>query len=350
MKVALICPSNMLYMPYVYNYIKILDDIKADYSVINWDRFKIEKENEFTYRDSKIGHRRNFLDYLKYCKFVLRILSKYKYDKIIVFGIQLVFFLNKYLIKDYSNRYIIDIRDYHGMIKYFNIEKVIEKSNFTVISSPGYKEWLPESDKYVTNHNTQIQGLKDLVEPDYSWKNKKKISIAYIGAIRDYKINIDFINSLKNSDRFDLYYHGEGDINKDIQEYLIRNDIKNVHLTGRYQKEDEESLYLSSDLANVLIPNDTINSKTLLPNRLYNAVKYGKPILALKGTYLCEQIEKYNLGIIVDTLDNVAEHIDNNLNNYDMEKYEVGRRTFFERVIKDNNLFYSKVIDFCTNE
>ena len=348
MKVALICPSNMLYMPYVYNYIKILDDIKADYSVINWDRFKIEKENEFTYRDSKIGHRRNFLDYLKYCKFVLRILSKYKYDKIIVFGIQLVFFLNKYLIKDYSNRYIIDIRDYHGMIKYFNIEKVIEKSNFTVISSPGYKEWLPESDKYVTNHNTQIQGLKDLVEPDYSWKNKKKISIAYIGAIRDYKINIDFINSLKNSDRFDLYYHGEGDINKDIQEYLIRNDIKNVHLTGRYQKEDEESLYLSSDLANVLIPNDTINSKTLLPNRLYNAVKYGKPMLAFEGTYLSDIIKKYDLGLVVKSFHNIEDSVLDYVNTFNITLYNNGRKLFIQSVVKDNQRFSNRLIKFAS--
>ena len=60
-------------------------------------------------------------------------------------------------------------------------------------------------------------------------------------------------------------------------------------------------------------------------NRIYNAI-FTVNQLALKGTYLCEQIEKYNLGIIVDALDN-AEQIDN-LNNYDMEKYEVGRRTF----------------------
>ena len=64
MKIALICPSNMLYMPYVDNYTKILDEINVDYSVINWDRFKIEKDREFVYRDSKIGHQRNFLDYL----------------------------------------------------------------------------------------------------------------------------------------------------------------------------------------------------------------------------------------------------------------------------------------------
>ena len=123
MKIALICPSNMLYMPYVDNYTKILDEINVDYSVINWDRFKIEKDSEFTYRDSKIGYQRGFLDYFKYSRFVLNILEKNKYDKVVVFGIQLVFFLKRHLIREYSNKYIIDIRDHNRIIKYFSIEK-----------------------------------------------------------------------------------------------------------------------------------------------------------------------------------------------------------------------------------
>ena len=77
-----------------------------------------------------------------------------------------------------------------------------------------------------------------------------------------------------------MYYHGEGDINDDILEHLKRANINNVYLTGRYENEDEADLYINSDLVNVLISNRSINNKTLLPNRLYNAAVYGKPIIA----------------------------------------------------------------------
>ena len=145
MKIALICPSNMLYMPYVDNYEAILKANEINYTIVNWDRFSIEKESEFIYRDKKIGHQRNYFDYYKYYRFVLKILKNNRFDKVIVFGLQMAYFLNKYLIKNYKGNYIIDIRDYNKIIKIFNPAKIIKNSAVTVISSPGYKQWLPES-------------------------------------------------------------------------------------------------------------------------------------------------------------------------------------------------------------
>ena len=82
----------------------------------------------------------------------------------IVFGIQLTFFLKNILQKkDLNINILIDIRDYNKIIN-FNIKKVIDNSYFTVISSPGYKEWLPNSGKYIINHNTQISSINTLKE------------------------------------------------------------------------------------------------------------------------------------------------------------------------------------------
>lgn len=350
MKIALICPSNMLYMPYVDNYTKIFDEIDVDYSVINWDRFKIEKDSEFTYRDSKIGHQRSFLDYFKYSRFVLNILKKNNYDKVVVFGIQLVFFLKSNLIREYSNKYIIDIRDYNRIIKYFNIKKSIDHSNFTVLSSPGYKEWLPKSNKYIINHNTKIESLDELrqVKP-FDLSSINKISVGCIGALRDYKINIDFIQSLKNSEIVQLNYHGEGDINEDISRYLLEYDIKNVKLTGRYTKDQEEDLYNKNDIINVLRYNDGINNKTALPNRVYNAPIYGRPIIAYEGTQLSEIVKKYSLGIVVDSFENVVEAILNFANTFNRDEYNENRKKFFRNVTTDNLLFVKYVEGFVSD-
>lgn len=346
MKIALICPSNMLYMPYVGNYTKILDEIGVNYSVINWDRFKIEKKSEFRYRDSKIGHQRSFLDYFKYSRFVLDILKVNNYDNIIVFGIQSIFFLKGYLIREYSNKYIIDIRDYNRIIKHFNAEKAIDNSIFTVLSSPGYKEWLPKSNKYVINHNTQLNSIEKISEINRNLKNKKVISINYIGSIRDYKVNMDFIFSLKNNCSIKLNYHGAGAINKDIESYLLSNGIKNVVLTGRYMKEEEQNLYMQTDIVNVLIPNNTINSKTLLPNRLYNATIYGKPVIAFDGTYLAKIVDEYHLGLVLKSFDNVEETMINYIRNLNIDNYDRNRRAFLENTLKENSLFKIRLIEF----
>ena len=226
MKLALICPSNILYMPYVENYTKVLKDNNIDYDIINWDRLNIEKESEFTYKDIKVGHQRGFLDYYKYSRFVTKKLNNNNYDKIIVFGIQLLFFLRYSLIKNYCNKFIIDIRDYNIVLKYFNIDKIIKYSNFVVLSSEGYKTWLPSSNKYVINHNTNLDNINELEPLKKLSTEGDRISIGFIGGIRDYNINIDFIDSLKNNNFINLFFNGEGDINSDISKYLQEDILR----------------------------------------------------------------------------------------------------------------------------
>lgn len=344
MKIALICPSSMLYMPYVDNYIKVLDENNVNYTIINWDRFGIEEISEFTYRDNKVGHQRNFFDYYSYYKFVINLLDNKYFDKIIIFGLQMTFFLNRYLSKNYKHKYIIDIRDYNKILKFFNPTEAIENSIFTVISSPGYKLWLPQGDKYIVNHNTQINSLEALRQADVRLKDEE-INVAYIGAIRDYDVNINFINSLKNSKNIKLFFHGEGVINEDIKKHINENSINNVWLTGRYNKE-EEGLYIKTDLINVLVPNNDVNSKTLLPNRLYNAVLYGKPVIAFEGTYLSKVIKEYNLGLILDSFERAEDKINNYLKDFDEEKYRKGRIIFLEKVLRDNEKFKAKIKEF----
>lgn len=325
-------------MPYLINYEQILKKSKADYDIIIWDRFGIEKRSAFVYRDRKYGHRRGLLDYYRYQKFINKHLDSAVYDKLIVFGVPLSLFIRNTLLSKFKNNYILDIRDYHRIINYWSISEIVSKSSFTVISSPNFTRWLPCSDKYIINHNTIIGSMKEIKNVNLP-HDKSKINVCCMGIIRDYQINIDLIDSLKNHACIDVYYHGEGDINDDILEHLKRANINNVYLTGRYENEDEADLYINSDLVNVLISNRSINNKTLLPNRLYNAAVYGKPIIAYEGTYLADQIKKYNLGIVIDSFVDVGKKVMEYLKNFEVAKYERGRRAFFDTVIKKNKHF-----------
>jgi hypothetical protein len=346
MKIAIIGDSSLLYMPYVNNYVNLLNKKKVSFTIINWDRFQMEDiRDEYKYRDKKVGHRRGYLDYFKYCKFIKKRLNEENFDRLIICGIPLAYFLKKYLLKYFKGRYIIDIRDYHKIIKITSINNLVENSVFTVLSSPGFKEWLPKVGKYYINHNTQIY-LNSQIEENTDFVYKERINVAYIGALRDYQLNIDLVNSLKNNNSFTLLFHGEGEINKDIQQYLQSNNIQNVYLTGRYMKETEMQLYKESDIINVLIPNDEINSRTLLPNRLYNAAINGKPILTFHGTYLAEQIRKYNLGLVIKSLASLENILLEYLISFDQKKFKQGRKDFLAKVIKENREFNCAIYDF----
>lgn len=349
MKIALICPSNRLFMPYIKYYENTLNENGMNYSIINWDRFHIEQDSErFTYRDKKHGHQRNLYDYYKYKTFVIQKLKEFHFDKVIVFGLQLAFFLGKYLKKNFKGKYSIDIRDHNKIVDYYKMEKLIKGSALTVISSPGFEQFLPANGQYTINHNTQVESLQEIAGSNACFQSEK-IRIACIGALRDYDVNILLINTLKNNRKFELFFHGEGRINPFIQDFIQKEEVENVVLTGRYEKEQEEELYMNSNMVNVFQFNTGINNRTLLPNRLYHSAKYKKPLIALEGSYLAEQIKKYNLGLVIESFEGFEDKVTDYVVNFNQTEYEKGIYTFFENIISENNFFKCRLIEFCSN-
>jgi len=346
LRIALICPSNRLYMPYVENYSEIIREYNVNQVIINWDRFGSELEHEYTYRDLKTGHRRNVFDYWKYSEFVIRKLDDLSPDKVVVFGLQLGAFLNRPLLSRFASNYILDIRDYNRIIRLWSPLELIENSFMTVVSSPGYLEWLPPSDRYAINHNTRIPESKVL----YSSTMRSPggvVAISSVGAIRDYDINVEMLKALKDDPRFAMRFHGNSDVATRLHHFARVANIGNVLFTGRYEATEEKKLYLASDMISVLRFADAVNNKTALPNRLYNAVLYGKPLLAFQGTLLASIIEKYRLGLVIDSFPNLASKLQTYFAGFDQTEFDEGRRLFLSEVIADNTQFESSVRSFC---
>ncbi|ARJ39622.1 hypothetical protein SporoP8_12505 [Sporosarcina ureae] len=350
MRIALICPSNMLFMPYVDNYVKILKENEVDFTIINWDRLHLGQEgNILSYKDKKVGHQRGYLSYYRYSRFIVRQLKHSEFDKVIVFGIQLTYFLKAYLQKRYKENYIMDIRDYNKSLKLFTIKKSIDSSFFTTISSPGYKEWLPTSSKYVINHNTTVKNIGKLERPILKSVGRP-LNISYVGTITNLDVNLQLIHELQNNPDYFLKFHGDGMINEDIEQYVKEKEIHNVSIKGRYQKNEEVWLYKQADLVNMLLFSDHINNRTCLSNRLYNAVIHGKPLLSLNNTYLSDVIEQYKLGLVVDSLSEISQKLNQYVNNFNEAEYEKGREAFLHTVIEENANFKMRLEEFISGD
>lgn len=69
-------------------------------------------------------------------------------------------------------------------------------------------------------------------------------------------------------------------------------------------------------------------------------------MLAFEGTYLSELIKRYNLGIVIDSFDNLEGKVINFLYNINIEDYNNGRIAFVEKVLKENREFEVKVKKF----
>ena len=337
MKIALICPANAEFMPYIDVFCKSIRETHNDFTLITWDRLHISPTSKFTYRDKIHGHPRGFFEYYKYSTFVKNILNTISHDRIIVFGIPISFFLKNTLLYRYTGKYIVDVRDYHRIVQFFNFGMIVKKSIMTSISSERFICWLPNSEKYRINHNTSFSNLRDL--GDTNAPRIDQVTISCIGAIKDFEINKKLIDLFGNANGYILRFDGDGVINYKIAKHINRNHYFNVIISGKYNKENEGCLYRKADFINMLMSPDSTNNNTCLSNRLYNSAIFGRPLIALHGSYVAELIEHYKLGIVVRDTKLLPLAIASYRNSFRLDEYERARTCFLSKIILDNEKF-----------
>lgn len=357
MKIAIVLPANILHSPYINYYVSILEENNIEYEIIYWNKLKLNEEfkssNSFNlgcdYKSNLIS---KSIGYLLFANYAKRLIKKNRYDKIIIFIPQFAIFLRRYLNQFFKGEYILDIRDY-GRSNLYNkqLKQLIKNAGLTVISSMGYRNWLPVNAEYVISHNVNFEKTCTFdMKNQIDLKLLDNITISNIGVIRNFKINKLVIDKIKGSTRFNLLFIGKGIVEKDLQEYCNEIKCNNVSFYGRYEKEQEIGFYKKSDIINLIMPTNEMGYKTLLPNRLYNACISGRPVIVSKGTFLEEIVLKYNLGTSIDIDDDeLINVLENYISKFESDVFYEGCRNFLSDVEKDQVIFKRKVKEFLIN-
>lgn len=351
MKVCIIGHTERNYLPYMDRYTEFLDANHVDYDIICWQREELDivgDRNEFNYyAPIPTSTFSKITSYYKYGKFIKSIIKKNKYDKIIVLTSVLAVTLSHFLTKEYSGKYIFDIRDY--TFEKFPpykaiIDKLIRCSAVTAISSKGFMEFLSPSPNIVLNHNIAP------IEPSICTadiKTKQVINIGFIGGVRYYEENAALISKLKNTFKYQLWYIGQPTVGCDLEGYCAENEITNVSFIGKFQNDQKAELYKNIDIVNSIYGDDSLEVTTALPNRLYEACLFKKPILSSKRTFLGEIIDQYGLGLVVDIeRDDVLALLNQYVETFDEVAFITGCTRFIEDVARDDLILYDRLKAF----
>lgn len=155
---------------------------------------------------------------------------------------------------------------------------------------------LIEKDKTIFMPNT----------PDFSvFKNYKKKSegeftVGFIGGIRYLKQMKMLVDAAKLA-KCRVLFAGAGGTFKDfdeISEYCRVNS--HVLFTGKYNySRDIASLYGAVDCVYAVYDADNANVRIALPNKLYESIYCGLPIIVSKGTYLSQLVTDWGVGLSV---------------------------------------------------
>ena len=352
-KVLLISGSNPDMAPFVGFYEKIFKKNSIKFDILYWNRHGYMRN---PYPDSIVYERsfrndystlrklyESFLFYL-FCK---KELKKRHYKSIICFTIMPFLFFGHFLKKNYNTKYIFDIRDYSPILKngIFRriVEYIIKNSAATVISSEGFKVWLPKSIDYTISHNTAAELLNtDYILP----QRKQRLSILTIGYMIRFYPNDLIIDAFGGDEEMFLNFVGDGPVAEALKNYCLEKGYNNVSFSGRYNKEDEIGYYKAADMINILLPHG-INSDSCMSNRFYNAVLTRKPMIVNEGCYQAQLVEKYHLGVVIYDYHKIRETVQSYWESFDVSLFNKGCVEFIEKVAEDIDLFEAKVITVC---
>lgn len=355
MKIGIIAFSGRNNMPYLKYYEDIIKNEKVDYECVFWDRFtnaNTEKiNNEYTLHikclpgGNKIG---KIIPMLKYKYVVEKIIKKEQYTHLIILTTLPGVLINKILLKKFKNKYILDIRDYtyEKYTFYKNIvNKLVDNSFVTAISSRGFLRFLNDNEKIISCHN--ISNTNGIKETCADFRNKKQITIGFLGNIRYFEENCKLIDALANNPKYKLVYIGRPNIDCDLEGYCKSKNITNVVFKGEFKNDDKPKLYKEIDLINAVYGNNSLEVTTLLPNRLYEGLLLKKPVLATAGTFLGDIVKENKVGLCLN-LDNknIDKKIEEYISTLNFGEFNLNCKKMLDEIEKEQRYYCDKIREF----
>ncbi len=351
MKVLIFDSTVLEQAPYLKYYERELIARDIAYNICTWDKYNdspTTKDGVVITIHSKwhLG-KRKYLDFISVSYKLKRIIEDGHYTHLVIVNTILAMLLRNVLLKHFKNRYVLDIRDYKCEMLpgyQFFLKEIIDNSFFTTISSDGFRKFLPQSSKIISNHN--ITNLKSAFKLPSLCENKAHVNIGFFGYIRYKCENEILIRKLGGNNRFSLFYRG---IYSESCRIDREQDLKydNVTYGGPFKNTDKPELYNCIDMIHSIYGNEDLATSTLLPNRLYDAVIFKKPLLASTHTYLAQVVEKYNLGVNINIKDpNFMLILNNYVNNFNKQKFLAGSNEFLDLVNSQQKLFLDKIREF----
>lgn len=142
--------------------------------------------------------------------------------------------------------------------------------------------------------------------------------IVYSGIFRSSKILTlieDIARELDGIIVFELYGYPDKTIHSDIMTQLAK--LKNVNYHGKFDLTLLPKIYQNCHLIfGMLDTEQSINESWLLPNRIYHAGAFGRPVIVNCGTFVGQTVEDRKLGITSEcNAPDIIRHILNLVSN-----------------------------------
>ena len=195
-------------------------------------------------------------------------------------------------------------------------------------------------DNFVLKNNFQLKS-----------NAKNKIKIAYVGIFSYDRYLEDLLELISKNQHLELHIAGFGILQNIVEKYATNS--KNIYFYGKIPYSSTLELESKCDIITALYSPKIKNHIFAAPNKFYESLMLGKPIIMIKNTGMSEVVESNNIGEVIEfsalNLKNAIEKIakSENENKINLRK-QIYRNEFSweameEELFRIYRIFFKKI-------
>lgn len=203
-------------------------------------------------------------------------------------------------------KFLYDIYDFYvdchnlkklkGVVEKKDI-KLINNSDIVLICSEKRKQQITKSNpkKVLIIHNSP-----EVVEKNTEMKpfDEKCVKVCYVGILQDDRLLVEVCNEVKNSKEVELHIGGFGKYETYFEN--MAKKYHNIKYYGSMNYDEVLKLEKDCDILFATYNPEILNHKYSAPNKVYEAMALGKPIIVCKNTGIDEMVSNNKIGYAID--------------------------------------------------
>lgn len=205
----------------------------------------------------------------------------------------------------FKKKFVFDIFDYlstnpksgfRKLIKRLE-DSVINAADAVIICTEQRKEQIsgtnPRNLTVIHNSPEKLFTFKPMLKSE-----SDKIKICYVGILQEHRLLKEMIDCISSIPDVELHIGGFGLLEEQIKDKAEKND--NIFFYGKLLYNETLSLESQCDVLTAVYEPTIGNHQYAAPNKFYESLMFGKPVIMVKGTGMSDVVEQKKLGVVID--------------------------------------------------
>lgn len=325
-------------------YTDYLSECGYDYFVVGWDRYtKLIDDQVYTYYHKKCTHGqgiKNLFAMLGFNWFVLKYLWKNRNNYRIIHACDFDTILPAIIIKIICGKKVVyDIFDWFVDSRNFNnyllkkiilfFEKIVlKKSDIVIICDEERKTQLP----IIPEHLWILPNIPNFcqimsMEPCH---HEDELVLSYVGVLAEDRGLTTLIETVKQFPNIKLNIAGFGILESYVRQSSEQHD--NIIYYGSVPYNQGLSIMQQADLIVAFYEKRIKNNLFAAPNKYYEGLYLGKPLLTTAGTAVGAKSEMYKTGFAIEEdIDSLVNFLKGNQIKDKLQEYGINAQNLWQK-------------------